>query len=124
MNEMLSFILSGQLKVRLNLFLLEDIPADIFLIAGVTLQSNSGQLSLATKLARNQARDKCHCYYNTAQNGLIQGGAKSSLTMFNMNSTILPLWCYRWCNLEHYLAKSFKKKEGVINLRHPSSQGG
>lgn len=56
----------------------------MFLIAGVTLQSDSGQLTLATKLARNQARGKFQCCYNTEQNGFIPGGAKSFLTILNI----------------------------------------
>lgn len=37
---------------------------------------------------------RCQCYYNTGQDGLIQGGAKSSLMILNISHSILPLQCY------------------------------
>lgn len=50
---------------------------DIFLIAGVTLQSDLGLLNLSAKLEKKLSQ-RCQCYYNTGQDGLIQGGAKYS----------------------------------------------
>lgn len=49
---MLSFVLSGQLNVRLYLSCFRTFHG-YFFIAGVTLQSDSGLLNLSAKLAGN-----------------------------------------------------------------------
>lgn len=81
---------------------------DIFIIAGVTPQSDSDLLNLSPKVSK-KLHQRCQCYYNTGPNGLIHHGAEASLTILNINHTVLPSSCYGaiWSS---NLPKALKRK--------------